>query len=153
MKVIIQRVSHAQVKVNHKIVGSIKQGLVLLVGFTNEDSEETIAKMVDKIVNLRIFNDHSGIMNLSLNQIKGEILSISQFTLYADTTKGRRPSYAKSLDFKNAEQLYLKFNELLKATDLKIETGVFGAQMKVELINDGPVTIILDSVDYFTKTP
>lgn len=145
MRVVIQRVIKANVSVDQKIVGDIGNGLVILVGFTHKDDEMDIKYIVNKIVNLRIFDDKNGIMNLSVKDIKGSILSISQFTLYADTQKGRRPSYINSLEGNLAEPLYNQFNEYLAKEDLKIATGIFGADMKISLINDGPVTIIIDS--------
>lgn len=144
MKVVIQRVKNASVKVDEKTIGKIDFGLVLLVGFTHNDSIEQIEYMVDKIINLRIFNDENGVMNKSLIDVGGSILSISQFTLYADCKKGRRPSYVDALNPNEAIKLYDKFNELLKSKNINVEIGEFGADMKVELINDGPVTIVLE---------
>jgi len=150
MKVILQRCVDASVSVDNKQVGSIEKGLMLLVGFTMGDSIKEINYMVDKIINLRIFNDDSGVMNKSLVDVQGSILSISQFTLYADTKKGRRPSYIKALRGEEAIKLYELFNntlrcELGKINDkLKVEEGIFGADMKVKFTNDGPVTIILE---------
>ncbi len=143
MKVVVQRVKEASCKVDNKLTGKIEQGLMLLVGFTEGDNEETITKMVQKIVNLRIFDDASGIMNLSVLDIKGSILSISQFTLYADTKKGNRPSYINALNGEKAIKLYDLFNEELRKY-IKVETGIFGADMDISLINSGPVTIILE---------
>lgn len=145
MKVVLQRVSKASVKVNNELVNSIEKGIVALIGFTINDSEDDIKYMVDKIKNIRIFDDQNGIMNKSLVDIDGEILSISQFTLYGDASKGRRPSYDKALKSEFAKPLYEKFNELLIKSDIKVKTGVFGADMKLELVNDGPVTIIIES--------
>ena len=144
MKVVVTRVEQASVKVDNKIIGKISSGLLVLVGFTNNDTEKDIDYMIDKIINLRIFNDENGIMNKSLLQVNKEILSVSQFTLYADTTKGRRPSYINALNSKEAIKLYEIFNNKLKEY-VKVETGLFGADMKVESINDGPVTIIMES--------
>ena len=144
MKVLVQRVLSSSVEVDNKIVGQINKGLLLLVGFTEGDTEKEIDYMVDKILNLRIFDDDNGIMNKSLIDINGSILSISQFTLYADTRKGRRPSYVKALNGDKAILLYDKFNDKLKEENIKVETGVFGADMKVSLINDGPITIMLE---------
>lgn len=143
MKIVAQRVKEAKVEVDNKIVGKIDNGLMLLVSFTNTDREENIDWMVKKVLNLRIFDDSNGIMNLSVQDIKGSILSISQFTLYADITKGNRPSYINALNGKEAVKLYDLFNEKLKKY-IKVETGIFGADMKVSLLNDGPVTIILE---------
>ena len=147
MRVIIQRVNEAKVVVDENVVSSINKGYLLLVGFTNNDSLKDINYLVDKIKFLRLFDDNNGIMNLDINTINGSILSVSQFTLYADTSKGRRPSYIKALKYEDAKELYNKFNEVLRANDLNVETGIFGAEMKVSLINDGPVTIIVDSKD------
>ena len=145
MKVLIQRVKQANVKVNESIVGSINYGLLVFVGFTTYDTEKDIDYIVKKIINLRIFDDKNGIMNLSIIDIGGSILSISQFTLYADTSKGHRPSYINSLNSNEAKKLYDLFNIKLKATNINIETGIFGSEMEVSLVNDGPVTIIIDS--------
>lgn len=144
MKVILQRSKEAHVEVNKKIVGKIEYGLVALVGFTDTDTEKEIDYIVDKIINLRIFDDENGIMNKSLKEVMGSILSVSQFTLYADTKKGRRPSYIKALNGEKAILLYNMFNEKIKAQNIKIETGIFGSNMQVNLTNDGPVTIILE---------
>lgn len=144
MRVVVQRSKNASVKVDEKIVGKIDYGLVLLVGFTHTDTITQLEYMVDKIINLRIFDDDNGVMNKSLLDVKGSILSISQFTLYADCKKGRRPSYIDALNPNDATILYDKFNNLLKDKNVKVETGIFGSDMKVELINDGPVTIILE---------
>ena len=144
MKVLVQRVLSSSVKVDNKIVGQINKGLMLLVGFTDSDTDKEIDYMVDKIINLRIFDDENGVMNKSLIDINGSILSISQFTLYADTRKGRRPSYIKALNGDKAILLYDKFNNKLKEENIKVERGIFGADMKVSLINDGPITIMLE---------
>ncbi len=144
MKVLIQRVLSSSVTVEDKIVGKIDKGLLIFVGFTEGDSEKEINYMVDKIINLRIFDDENGVMNKSLLDVKGSILSISQFTLYADASKGRRPSYIKALGGDSASVLYNKFNQKLKDTNIPIEEGIFGADMKVNLINDGPITIMLE---------
>ncbi|MFA5407501.1 MAG: D-aminoacyl-tRNA deacylase [Bacilli bacterium] len=145
MRVIIQRVSSANVKVNDKVVGSINQGFVLLVGFTNNDTIDDLSHMVKKIKFIRLFDDNNGIMNVDINDRGGSLLSISQFTLYADTTKGHRPSYHKAMKYNEAESLYNQFNSMLIAEGLRVEKGLFGGDMKVSLINDGPITIILDS--------
>lgn len=144
MKVLVQRVLSSSVEVDNKIVGQINKGLMLLVGFTDSDTDKEIDYMVDKIINLRIFDDENGVMNKSLIDVNGSILSISQFTLYADTRKGRRPSYIKALNGDKAILLYDKFNNKLKEKNIKVETGIFGADMKVSLINDGPITIMLE---------
>ena len=144
MKVLVQRVLSSSVEVDNKIVGQINKGLMLLVGFTDSDTDKEIDYMVDKIIKLRIFDDENGVMNKSLIDVNGSILSISQFTLYADTRKGRRPSYIKALNGDKAILLYDKFNNKLKEENIKVETGIFGADMKVSLINDGPITIMLE---------
>ena len=147
MRVVVQRSLKSSVSVDNKIVGSINHGLVLLVGFTNGDNEKNIDKMVKKVVNLRIFDDENGVMNKSIIDVGGEILSISQFTLYADTKKGNRPSYINALCGDKASPLYDLFNKKLREF-VNVETGIFGADMKVSLINDGPVTIIIDSEEF-----
>ena len=149
MKVLLQRSKNSKVTIDNEVNGEIKKGLVLLVGFTHDDNETIIDKMIDKIINLRIFEDEKGLMNLSLLDINGEILSISQFTLYADATSGRRPSFVNSMKKETASELYDLFNKKLKEKNIKVETGIFGADMKVEIYNDGPVTIMLDSKEIF----
>lgn len=144
MRVIVQRSKNSSVKVDNKIVGSINSGMVILVGFTEGDTEEIIEKMVKKIVNLRIFDDDNGIMNKSILEVDGSILSISQFTLYANTKKGNRPSYIEALNSEVAIKLYNLFNEKLRE-HINVSTGIFGADMEVNIINDGPITIALDS--------
>ena len=144
MRVLVQRCDKANVKVDSNIVGSINKGLMILVGFTEGDNFDTIKYMVDKIVNLRVFDDENGIMNKSLLDKSFSILSVSQFTLYGDASKGRRPSYINALNGSLAKPLYDKFNEELRKYGIKVETGIFGGDMKVELINDGPVTIMLE---------
>lgn len=144
MRVLVQRCSRAKVIVDNKIVGEIKNGLMLLVGFTEGDNSENIDYMVDKVINLRIFDDENGVMNKSLIDTNGSILSISQFTLYADTRKGRRPSYINALSGSLAIKLYDEFNEKLKKQGIHTETGIFGADMQVDFINDGPITIMLE---------
>lgn len=144
MKVLVQRSLNASVSVNGKVVGKIDNGLVLLVGFTDKDSSNEIDYMVDKVINLRIFDDEDGVMNKSLVDVGGSILSISQFTLYADTRKGRRPSYINALNGDKAGLLYNEFNSKLSKRDIHVETGIFGADMKVSLVNNGPVTIMLE---------
>ncbi len=144
MRVLVQRCDKANVKVDSNIVGSIDKGLMILVGFTEGDNFDTIKYMVDKIVNLRVFDDENDIMNKSLLDKSFSILSVSQFTLYGDASKGRRPSYINALNGSLAKPLYDKFNEELRKYGIKVETGIFGGDMKVELINDGPVTIMLE---------
>ncbi len=144
MRIVVQRTKKSSVKVNSKIVGAIGNGLTLLVGFTDTDTSKEIDYMVEKVINLRIFDDENGVMNKCLLDVKGSILSISQFTLYADASKGRRPSYVKSLSGDKATLLYDEFNLKLKEKNIHVETGIFGADMEVSLINDGPVTILLE---------
>jgi D-tyrosyl-tRNA(Tyr) deacylase len=146
MKAVIQRVANAQVTVDEKIVGKIEKGLLILLGIGHNDSDEDIEYLVRKIIHLRIFNDTDSKMNLSLKDIDGDVLIISQFTLYADTKKGNRPSYIQAAQPIIAKNLYEKFlHDFEKEFDKKIQAGIFGADMKVELLNDGPVTIIIDS--------
>lgn len=149
MKVVLQRSKNSKVTINNKITGQINHGLVLLSSFTDGDTFETIDKIIDKIINLRIFEDENEKMNLSLLDTNGEILNISQFTLYADCKKGRRPSFVHALNPNDASNLYDYMNQQLKNRNIKTETGIFGADMKVEIYNDGPVTIILDSNEIF----
>lgn len=151
MRVVVQKVSHGRVTVDGEIVGQIGTGLVLLVGFTHDDSVEDITWMVDKIVHLRIFNDADDKMNLSLLDVQGEILSVSQFTLYGDARKGRRPSFTTAAHPDHATALYDRFNEMLADKGVTVATGIFGAMMEVEITNDGPVTILLDT-DHRQKT-
>lgn len=145
MKVVLQRVKRASVTIEGTVHGKIAQGYLLLVGITEGDTETEARKLADKIVDLRIFEDENGKMNLSIEQVGGAILSISQFTLYADCRKGRRPSFSKAARPEVSNPLYEKFNECLRERKMHVETGIFGADMKVELLNDGPVTIVLDS--------
>lgn len=145
MKVIIQRSKNSKVTIEDRVYGSIDNGYVLLSSFTNGDNKQIVDKMIDKIINLRIFTDENDKMNLSLLDVKGSILNISQFTLYADLSKGRRPSFQNSLNPAEASMLYDYMNEKLRSLNIHTETGEFGADMKVEIFNDGPVTIILDS--------
>ena len=144
MRVVVQRCDESQVTVNNKVVGKIGKGMMILVGFTDTDTSKEIDYMVNKIINLRIFDDENGVMNKSLLDTNGSILSISQFTLYGDASKGNRPSYIKALSGDKATILYDEFNKKLKAKNVHVETGIFGAEMKVSLINDGPITIILE---------
>ena len=143
MRIVVQRVLEANVKVDGKEVGKCGKGMMLLVSFTQEDTEKEIDYMVNKVSNLRIFDDENGIMNLSIKDVGGEILSISQFTLYGDASKGNRPSYIKALNGEEASKLYDLFNKKMNEI-IHTETGIFGADMKVSLINDGPITILLE---------
>lgn len=144
MKVVVQRSKESSVSVEGKIVGHINHGLVVLAGFTQEDTTLDIDYIVKKVVNLRIFDDENGVMNKSILDTNGSILSISQFTLYADIKKGNRPSYIKALNGNEAIKLYDLFNEKLKEY-IPVETGIFGADMQVNILNDGPITIVIDS--------
>ena len=145
MKVVLQRVSEAMVTVEGRIAGRIGRGLMLLVGVGQEDTERDLEWMADKLAGLRIFEDDAGKMNLSVEDVEGAVLSVSQFTLYGDCRKGRRPSFMDAARPETAEKLYDQFNERLRSKGLRVETGVFGAMMDVSLVNDGPVTLILDS--------
>jgi D-tyrosyl-tRNA(Tyr) deacylase len=149
MRVVLTTVLEAKVEINKKVVGAISRGYLLLVGFTDGDNKETVDKMIDKILSLRVFPDEHGNINISLQDVNGSILSVSQFTLYANTAKGRRPSFVDALRPGEAEPLYDYFNEKLRESEFKIETGVFGADMKISLVNDGPFTMILDSKELF----
>ncbi len=144
MRIVVQRSLHSRVVVKEKTVGEISSGLVLLVGFTPGDTEKDIDYMVKKVLNLRIFDDEEGVMNKSILEAGGSILSISQFTLYGDAKKGNRPSYIKAMPGKEATEYYDKFNQKLKE-QIEVQTGIFGADMKVEITNDGPITILLES--------
>ena len=146
MRIIVQRCTEAHVKVDNKIVGKIDKGVMLLVGFTHTDDSTNIDYMIDKVLNLRIFDDENGVMNKSILDVGGSILSISQFTLYADTKKGNRPSYIKAMNGSDATKLSDIFNEKLREY-VNVETGVFGADMLVSISNDGPITIIVESGD------
>lgn len=145
MKAVIQRVSEASVKVDGKTAGEIAKGLMLLIGIQEDDGKEDADWLVQKILNLRIFGDEEGKLNLSVTDIKGEILCISQFTLIADYKKGNRPSFIKAARPELAIPLYEHFKNEISRSGLKTESGIFGANMKVSLINDGPVTIVMDS--------
>ena len=144
MKVLVQRVLNAKVEVNKEVLGEIKGGLLLFVGFTHTDTSKEIDYMINRVLNLRIFDDENGVMNKSILDTNGSILSISQFTLYADSYKGNRPSYIKAMPGDKSIKLYDEFNAKLKEKNIHIETGIFGADMKVSLINDGPITIMLE---------
>lgn len=144
MRVLVQRSLNSKVTVSGKVTGEIDKGLVLLVGFTEGDSEKEIDYLVNKTLNLRIFDDENGVMNKSLLDVGGSILSISQFTLYAETNKGKRPSYVKALGSEEASKLYDLFNEKLRE-HVRVEKGIFGADMLVSIQNDGPITILLES--------
>lgn len=143
MRVLVQRSLASSVEIDNKIVGKIDKGLVLLVGFTQGDNIDNIKYLVNKIINLRVFDDSNGVMNKSILESGGSVLSISQFTLYGDTSKGNRPSYIKALKGEESTKLYDLFNDELRKY-VSVETGVFGADMKVSIENDGPCTILLE---------
>lgn len=145
MRAVVQRVSRAQVRVDGEVVGAIGRGLLALVGAADDDGDADVAYLTDKIVNLRIFPDEAGQMNRALADVGGSLLIVSQFTLYGDARKGRRPSFVKAMAPGPAEALYEKLVRAARATGVPVETGRFRAMMEVELVNDGPVTILLDS--------
>lgn len=145
MKVVVQRVSSASVKVDSKVVGEVGFGILVLLGVSVDDSERDADKMVEKVLNLRIFNDEQEKMNVSCLDVGGEALVISQFTLYGNCRKGRRPSYAHAAGPEKAEQLYDYFVEKMREYPLKVETGIFGAMMSVSLVNEGPVTLLAET--------
>ncbi|MEE0830273.1 MAG: D-aminoacyl-tRNA deacylase [Longicatena sp.] len=149
MKLVVQKVQSSSVTIDKKINGQIERGFMVLVGFTHTDDKLIVDKMIDKLIHLRIFMDENDKMNLSLLDVGGSILSISQFTLYANCKKGRRPSFIDAAKPDLASPLYDYFNEKIKMLGIKVDTGIFGADMKVSLINDGPITIILDSEEIF----
>lgn len=144
MRIVLQRVKHASVSVDGEVIGKIGQGYMLLVGFGPDDNDETLDYMVHKVTNLRVFESAPGKMDLGLRDVDGAILSISQFTLYADVKHGNRPGFSKAAKPDLASRLYDQFNEKLAATGIPVETGQFGADMQVDLLNDGPVTIIYE---------
>lgn len=144
MKVVVQRCKNAKVTVDGNVIGKIDSGYTLFVGFTQDDNIEIIKKVAKKIIDLRIFEDENDKMNYDIKTVNGSILSISQFTLYAKLN-GRRPSFSDAMKYEEAKKMYEKFNEELRTYDIKVETGEFGGDMKVELLNDGPVTILIDS--------
>ncbi|MBQ7992391.1 MAG: D-tyrosyl-tRNA(Tyr) deacylase [Solobacterium sp.] len=145
MKTVIQRVTEASVTIDGKVHGQIGTGFLVLVGICDSDTDAQINKMAAKIAGMRIFEDEAGKMNLSLDKVNGSVLSISQFTLYADCKKGNRPSFDKAGKPEHAKKMYLAFNEALRARGIHVEEGIFAADMKVRLLNDGPVTICLDT--------
>jgi len=144
LKLVVQRVKNAEVKVENEVVGKIAKGFLVLLGVTHEDTEQTADYLVTKLCNLRVFEDVEGKMNLSLKDINGELLIVSQFTLYGDCKKGNRPSFIEAMPGSAAKEYYELFNEKLRKY-CKVETGIFGADMKVSIENDGPVTILLES--------
>ncbi|MDQ2087544.1 D-aminoacyl-tRNA deacylase [Herbivorax sp. ANBcel31] len=149
MRAVVQRVNFSKVTVEKETVGEIKKGLNVLLGIGKEDTQKDIEYLADKIINLRIFEDENGKMNISLKDVNGELLVISQFTLYADCRKGKRPGFDKAARPKDAEDIYKQFIKECEKYDVKVETGTFQAMMSVEIHNDGPVTILLDSKKEF----
>ena len=147
MRLVVQRVLEADCKVDNHITGSIDTGYMVLVGIGQKDDEKIVEKMAEKLSKLRIFSDENDKINLSIHDVGGRILSISQFTLYADCSKGNRPSFTDALGGERANELYRHFNKCLRNLGIEVEEGIFGADMKISLVNDGPVTIILDSED------
>ena len=145
MRAVVQRVTRASVTVDNKIVGQIKAGMVILLGVGNEDNKDDILYLADKIMGLRFFDDEDGKLNLSVKDIGGQMLVVSQFTLFGDCRKGRRPSYSNAATPETANQLYEEFVKYLKDNNMKVETGIFQAEMQLELVNDGPVTLLVDS--------
>ncbi len=145
MRIVVQRSKESKVTVEGRVSGEISRGFVILVGVTHEDEEKDAAYLADKAANLRVFEDETGKMNLSLLDVGGEVLSVSQFTLYGDCRKGRRPNFMEAARPDHAEKIYEAFNNHLRNAGIKVETGEFGAMMNVEINNDGPVTLIIDS--------
>ncbi|UOR12212.1 D-aminoacyl-tRNA deacylase [Halobacillus amylolyticus] len=145
MRAVIQRAISASVEVEREVIGQINEGLVILLGVTHEDTEEDVRYLVKKIPHLRIFEDRDGKMNHSLLDVNGGLLSISQFTLYGETRKGRRPNFMEAAKPEQANKLYERFNELLRSEGIEVETGAFGEMMNIQLTNSGPVTLIIDS--------
>lgn len=151
MKFVIQRVKNASVTVDNKIVGSINKGFLVLIGITHTDTKEIADVLIKKLIKLRIFEDENEKMNLALNDVNGELLLVSQFTLYANCTGGNRPAFIDAAKPDYANELYEYIIDECKKQDINVQTGIFGADMKVELLNDGPVTIILDSKELMKK--
>lgn len=149
MRAVVQRVKRSSVKVDNKVVGEINQGFNVLVGISKDDNIEDLKYIKEKIMNLRVFSDENDKMNLTLKDVQGELLIISQFTLYGDCRKGRRPNFMDALGGEAAEELYNEFLELFNKEDIKVAVGIFGADMEVEIINDGPVTLLLESKKTF----
>lgn len=145
MRIVLQRSKQASVTVDGEVTGAIESGFVLLVGITHDDTKADVEYAANKIAGLRLFEDEEGKMNRSIDEVGGAILSISQFTLYGDIRKGRRPSFVEAARPEVAEPLWNQFNEALRSRNLQVETGVFGAMMDVQLINDGPVTLVVES--------
>ena len=152
MKFVIQRVQHASVTVDNEVIGKIGKGFLVLIGVSEEDNTEIADKMIKKLIGMRIFEDENGKTNLSLADVNGELLLVSQFTLYANCRKGNRPSFFDALEPDRADALYEKFVALCREKVTKVETGSFGAHMRVDLENDGPFTVVLDSRDFFKES-
>lgn len=146
MRIVVQRVKEASCTVDNNITGKIEKGFLIFIGFKNDDTEEDMKKCLKKVVGLRIFEDENGKMNKSLADVNGNILAISQFTLYADVKHGNRPSFTDAMEFNKASSMYDEFVSMLRKEGINVEVGIFGADMKISLINDGPVTIIIDSL-------
>lgn len=149
MRVVLTTVLNASVTIDNKVYSQIDRGFCLLVGFTHSDDQKLVDKMIDKILSLRVFADERGLTNLSIYDVKGQIMSVSQFTLYADTSGGRRPSFVNAMKPDQARELYAYFNQQIENKFGPIATGVFGADMKVSSVNDGPFTVVLDSEELF----
>jgi D-tyrosyl-tRNA(Tyr) deacylase len=149
MRVVLTTVLNASVTIDNKVYSQIDRGFCLLVGFTHSDDQKLVDKMIDKILSLRVFADERGLTNLSIYDVKGQIMSVSQFTLYADTSGGRRPSFVNAMKPDQARELYAYFNQQLENKFGPIATGIFGADMKVSSVNDGPFTVLLDSEELF----
>jgi D-tyrosyl-tRNA(Tyr) deacylase len=149
MRVVLTTVLNASVTIDNKVYSQIDRGFCLLVGFTHSDDQKLVDKMIDKILSLRVFADERGLTNLSIYDVKGQIMSVSQFTLYADTSGGRRPSFVNAMKPDQARELYAYFNQQLENKFGPIATGIFGADMKVSSVNDGPFTVVLDSEELF----
>lgn len=149
MRVVLTTVLNASVAIDNKVYSQIDRGFCLLVGFTHSDDQKLVDKMIDKILSLRVFADERGLTNLSIYDVKGQIMSVSQFTLYADTSGGRRPSFVNAMKPDQARELYVYFNQQLENKFGPIATGIFGADMKVSSVNDGPFTVLLDSEELF----
>ncbi len=145
MRVVVQRVNYAKCHIDGKVYSEINKGFMILVGIKDSDSEKEVEKVAKKVIGLRIFEDEGGKMNLDLNKVNGSVLSISQFTLYADCKKGNRPSFTKAKSAQEADRLYRYFNKLLSDGGLEVKAGIFQSYMQIEIVNDGPVTIIIDS--------
>ena len=149
MRVVLTTVLNASVTIDNKVYSQIDRGFCLLVGFTHSDDQKLVDKMIDKILSLRVFADERGLTNLSIYDVKGQIMSVSQFTLYADTSGGRRPSFVNAMKPDQARELYAYFNQQLENKFGPIATGIFGADMKVSSVNDGPFTVLVDSEELF----